>query len=63
MILAGRTQNTDLSSFGIVIYNAENDEQANDVMKNDPSVMQGVTRGYCFPYRVALISQLNASEK
>ena len=61
VILAGRTQNPDESSFGIVIYNAENDGQAHELMNNDPSVMHGVTRGICFPYRVALISQANAS--
>jgi uncharacterized protein len=63
LILAGRTQHSDPSSFGVVIYNAENDEQAHDIMNNDPSIILGVTRGYCYPYRVALISQANADEK
>ena len=63
VILAGLTQHTDESSFGIVTYNAENDEQASDIMNNDPSILQGVTRGVYYPYRVALIAQANAGEE
>ena len=37
VILAGRTQNTDYSSFGIVLFNAETIEAAREIMLNDAS--------------------------
>lgn len=55
MILLGRTTNNDESTFGICIYEAENDEQANQIMKNDPAVKEGVMTATLYPYRVALM--------
>jgi uncharacterized protein YciI len=43
VILAGRTLNTDESSFGIVIFEAESEEEARAIMSNDPAVQAGVT--------------------
>jgi uncharacterized protein YciI len=60
VVLAGRTLNTDESSFGIVIFNADSDEGANAVAECDPAVRQGVMRAQIFPYRIALISEQNA---
>jgi uncharacterized protein YciI len=59
VILAGRTLNTDDSSFGIIIFNADNDAAAQSIVDNDPAVMGGVMRAALFPYRVALIQQEN----
>ena len=60
VVLAGRTLNTDESSFGIIIFNADSDEGANAVAERDPAVRQGVMRAQIFPYQVALISEQNA---
>ena len=49
VILAGRTQNTDYSSFGIVIINAGSEEEARKVMHDDPAVKNKVVRGELFP--------------
>jgi len=57
VILAGRTLNTDASSFGIVIFKAESEEAARKVMNNDPAVRQGVMRAELYPYRVALMAE------
>lgn len=57
LILAGRTQNTDESSFGIVIFEAESEAAANQIMLNDPSVKGGVMNAWLFPYRVALMRE------
>jgi uncharacterized protein YciI len=54
--LAGRTLNTDPSSFGIIIFQAESDESARAIMENDPAVRLGVMRAELFPYRIALWS-------
>ena len=57
VILAGRTLNTDESSFGIVIFEAESEEAARKVMNNDPAIQQGVMRAELFPYRIALMAE------
>jgi uncharacterized protein YciI len=59
VILAGRTLNTDPTSFGIVILNAETEAAAREIMNNDPAVAQGVMSAMLFPYRVALIAEGN----
>ena len=53
--LAGRTTNTDASSFGVVIFEAKNEEAARLVMANDPAVSEGVLAAQLFPFRIALM--------
>jgi uncharacterized protein YciI len=55
VFLAGRTTNTDTSSFGIVILNAESEAVARQIMNNDPAVKNRVFRAELFPYRMALL--------
>jgi uncharacterized protein YciI len=56
VILAGRTLNTDPSSFGIVIFNAATEVAARQLMNDDPAVKSGVMRAELYPYRVALLA-------
>jgi uncharacterized protein len=60
VILAGRTQSTDYSSFGIVLFKAETIEAARAIMLNDPAVKNGVFRAELYPYKAALFSPNNA---
>jgi len=57
VILAGRTLNTDETSFGIVIFTAESDEAAREIVQNDPAVRLEVFKADLFPYRIALMAQ------
>jgi len=57
VILAGRTLNTDASSFGIVIFQAESDEAARAVVDQDPAVQKGLMQAELYPYRVALMTK------
>ena len=59
MILAGRTLNTDVSSFGICIFEAEDESAARKIMEADPAVVAGVMRAELFPYRIALMKGQN----
>ena len=59
VVLAGRTQNRDYSSFGIVIFNAESEEKARDIMNNDPAVRNRVFRAELFPYKNSLFKPEN----
>jgi uncharacterized protein YciI len=56
VMLAGRTLNQDESSFGIVIFEAADEESANAVVRNDPAVKEGVMRAELLPFRVALMA-------
>jgi uncharacterized protein len=60
LILAGRTLNTDETSFGIVVFKADSEQAAREIVDNDPAVRNGVMHATLFPYRVALISEANA---
>jgi uncharacterized protein YciI len=58
IILYGRTQNNDESTFGIVVFLAESEQAARQIMEDDPAVAHGVMRGRLFPYRVADLGKL-----
>ena len=60
VILAGRTQNTDYSSFGIVLLKAETIEAAREIMLNDPAVKNKVFRAELFLYKTSLFNPNNA---
>ena len=55
MILFGRTQTADESTFGIVIFEAEDEAAARAIMENDPAVKNGVMTATLYPYKVALM--------
>jgi len=52
--LAGRTQNSDPSTFGLVIFRAETEDEARLIMEHDPAVAAGLMRATLYPYRVAV---------
>jgi uncharacterized protein YciI len=52
VLVFGRTQNNDSSTFGIVIFRAESDDMARSIMNNDPAVKKGLMRAEIFPYKV-----------
>jgi uncharacterized protein YciI len=56
VILAGRTQTSDDSAFGVVILNAGSEREARERMEADPAVEGGVMRAKLFPFRIALKS-------
>jgi uncharacterized protein len=60
VILAGRTTNTEYSSFGIVLFNAESMEAARRIMHDDPAVKNRVFRGEIYPYSISLLKAENA---
>jgi uncharacterized protein YciI len=55
VILAGRTLNTDKTSFGVIIFRAESEEAAREIMNEDPAVKRGVMRATLFPFHTALM--------
>ena len=56
VLLAGRTQTADRSSFGIVILTADSESEAEEIVANDPAVKHGLMDARLFPYRIAVLS-------
>ncbi len=52
--LAGRTLETGADTIGLVIFQAESEETARELMENDPAVRNDVMRAEVFPYSIAL---------
>lgn len=59
---ACRTRNTDTSSFGIVIFSADSEEAARQIMNEDSAVKSRILRAELFPYRMALFNPKNSEE-
>ena len=55
MILVVRTQTADESTFGIAIFEADDEAAARTIMENDPAVKNGVMTATLYPYKVALM--------
>jgi uncharacterized protein YciI len=61
VLMAGRTLNNDERTFGIVVFLAESEEKAQELVRNDPAVKEGVMRAELYPYSVALWSRTGPS--
>jgi uncharacterized protein YciI len=57
LILAGKTLGIDEKTFGIVIIEVGSEEEALSIMRNDPSVAEGIMKAELFPYTIALIKK------
>ncbi|MFF2485011.1 YciI family protein [Microbacterium sp. NPDC058062] len=53
LVLAGRTQETE-GTFGITIFEADDEATARGIMKADPAVAAGVFVASLHPYRIAV---------
>jgi len=56
VLLFGRTQTTDPSTFGLVILRAGSPAEAERVMADDPAMRARVMRAELFPFRIAGVS-------
>lgn len=52
-ILFGRTQTTDEDTFGIVIFEAEDERSATEFMRADPAVSTAVMEARLWPYAIS----------
>jgi uncharacterized protein len=66
-IFAGALKIWDSRHFGLVVFQAENDDAAKVILHNDPAVQNRIMRGRWFPYRIALwnadAAQLEADQQ
>ena len=49
-------------TFGIVIFYAQDKEEAQEIMAADPAVAQGVMQAALYPFRIALMAQSEDSD-
>jgi uncharacterized protein YciI len=54
LILAGKTDGNDERTFGLVIFEANDEAEARRIMAQDPTVLKGIMRAELSAYRVAL---------
>ena len=56
VLMAGRTLKPDAEAFGVVVFTAESESAALELMRSDPAVKHGIMQAELFPFRVALWS-------
>ncbi|MCJ8336848.1 MAG: YciI family protein [Pseudomonadales bacterium] len=56
---AGRTLEGDKNAFGIVIFQAVDEQQACAIMNADPAVSSQLMTAQLYPFKVALWSDIN----
>lgn len=57
VLLAGRTMSDDYAGFGIIIFRADSQQAAQQIVRNDPAVSQRVMRAELYPFRASLVGQ------
>ncbi len=53
-VFAGAVSEKNSQHFGIVIFQAEDDTAAKDILHNDPAVKNRIMRGCLYPFRISL---------
>lgn len=56
-VIVGRTLTTGPESIGIVIFYAQNEDEAKAIMDADPAVAMGVMKATLHPFRIALMAR------
>ena len=54
VIMAGRTATDDEDAFGIVLFCADSEADAQRIMRRDPARATGLMQAELFPFRVAI---------
>lgn len=57
VVLAGRTQEAGKDTFGLVIFEADDETAAREFMETDPAVVAGVMTATLHPYAIAVRRQ------
>jgi uncharacterized protein len=52
LVISGRTLNNDETTFGIVMFRADSDAAAREIMNSDPGIQKGVFQGVLFPFLI-----------
>ncbi|QMS84583.1 YciI family protein [Candidatus Xianfuyuplasma coldseepsis] len=56
LILAGKTAGLDNNTYGLVLFTAKDDKDAEAIMNRDPAIVEGIMTGTLQEYNVALFN-------
>ena len=59
VLIAGRTDTADDQTFGIVVLEASDEEQARAIMTHDPAILRGIMTAELYPFRLATIRKVS----
>jgi uncharacterized protein YciI len=60
--LAGRTLTPDYAGFGFIVFSAESEDAARQVVRDDPAVQYRVRRAELYPFRASLLGKFPPQE-
>jgi uncharacterized protein YciI len=63
ILMAGRTLTADENTFGTVLFRADSQGQAHQIMSEDPVVKMGLMESTLYPYRIAMWTDKNPEEE
>src|SRR5260221_5970763 len=52
IVVAGRTLNSDETTFGIVMFRADTAAAARDILNSDPGIQNGLFKRTLFPFQI-----------
>lgn len=56
LILAGKTAGLDRSTYGLVLFAAKDEQEAQSIMDKDPAITEGIMKGTLHEYNIALFN-------
>ncbi|MBN1859421.1 hypothetical protein JW848_09480 [Candidatus Bipolaricaulota bacterium] len=56
VLLAGRTEQTVPSAFGVILLRTASEQRATEIVHGDPAIAAGVFRAQLFPFKTALFA-------
>ncbi|WP_141732653.1 YciI family protein [Oligoflexus tunisiensis] len=56
VMLVGRTDTAPKDNYGLVVFEAENQADAEEFMKGDPAIARGVMQGRAFPFKLLKVT-------
>ncbi len=56
-LIVGRTDVELKNNFGIVIFYAKNQNEAEVFMRHDPAVKEGLMRAACYPFKMVFLNE------
>lgn len=57
VLIVARTDTALKDNFGIAVFKAENLEDANTFMKNDPAIRHGIMTAVVYPFKILMVTE------
>ena len=57
VVISGQTLSFDPEAVGMVVFNAQDEKEAQAIMDADPAIFMGVMQAELYPFRLSLMTQ------